>query len=150
MTAGFDDDAAVFEHWQHVPAGLWRWRFFTPAEIACRGTGEIRIVPHALDRLERLRELWGKPLMLSSAYRSAAHNAAIGGGPAHRTGEAFDIRIAGVAAWDLLRLVSAEGWTGIGVSQAGVPAQRFLHIDLCDPGPGLPRPALWSYGTRGE
>ena len=40
-----------YRHWRDVPKDNWRWPNFSPAEIACRGTGSILIHKDALDRL---------------------------------------------------------------------------------------------------
>ena len=85
--------AITYRHWRDVPKNRWRWKHFSPAEIACRGTGSIRVHEEALDRLQALRERLGKPLIVLSAYRSVQHNRAIGGAPRskHHDGTAFDI-----------------------------------------------------------
>ena len=49
------------------------------AEIACRGTGKLLVNKAALDRLQALRDGWGKPLIVRSVYRSPEHNRAVGG-----------------------------------------------------------------------
>jgi hypothetical protein len=41
----------------------WRWPSFSPAEIACRGTGAIKINTEAMDKLQSLRNRHGKPLI---------------------------------------------------------------------------------------
>jgi len=66
-------------HWRDVPENAWRWPNFSPAEIACRGTGKLLINEPALDRLQALRDRLGKPLIVRSAYRSPEHNRAVGG-----------------------------------------------------------------------
>jgi hypothetical protein len=53
-----------------VPESTWRWPYFSPAEIACRGTGKLLINEPALDKLQALRDRLGKPLIVRSAYRS--------------------------------------------------------------------------------
>ena len=45
-----------FDHWREVPESAWRWPNFSPAEIACRGTGKLLVNEPALDRLQALRE----------------------------------------------------------------------------------------------
>jgi hypothetical protein len=42
-----------------VPQHLWRWPNFSPAEIACRGTGQLKLHPEALDKLQALRDRLG-------------------------------------------------------------------------------------------
>ena len=82
-----------YDHHSDVPASDWRWPDFSPAEIACRGTGAIRINTKALDTLQALRDRLGKPLIVRSAYRSPEHNRAVDGAPSskHMDGTAFDI-----------------------------------------------------------
>jgi Peptidase M15 len=63
-----------YEHWRDVPDGPWRWPNFSPAEIACRGTGELLVNEPALDNLQALRARIGKPFIVRSAYRSPEHN----------------------------------------------------------------------------
>ena len=66
-------------HWRDAPEGNWRWPNFSPAEIACRGTGKLLINEPALDRLQALRDRLSKPPIVRSAYRSPEHNRAVGG-----------------------------------------------------------------------
>ena len=68
-----------YRHWRDVPERVWRWPNFSPAEIACRGTGKLLVDEPALDRLQALRDRLGKPLIVCSAYRSPKHNRAVGG-----------------------------------------------------------------------
>ena len=90
------DPIRTFRHFSEVPDHLWRWRNFSPAEIACRGTGQLKLHPEALDRLQALRDRLGKPLIVRSAYRTPEHNRRVGGAPRskHMEGMAFDISMA--------------------------------------------------------
>ena len=97
-----------------------------------------------MDALQALRTAYGKPITITSGYRSPAHNTLVSAtgrtGP-HTTGKACDIAVARADAWALLRLICADGrFTGIGINQKG--AGRFIHIDMLTAGP---RPTLWSY-----
>ena len=65
-----------YDHWREVTEGAWRWKNFSPAEIACRGTGKLLVHEAALDHLQTLREKLGKPFIVRSAYRSPEHNRA--------------------------------------------------------------------------
>jgi hypothetical protein len=38
---------------------VWRWPNFSPAEIACRGTGKVLVNEPALDKLQALRDRLG-------------------------------------------------------------------------------------------
>ena len=51
-----------YAHWRDIPAAVWRWPNFSPAEIACRGTAKLLVDEAALDRLQALRDQLGKPL----------------------------------------------------------------------------------------
>ena len=44
-----------YTHWRDVPTAAWRWPNFSPAEIACRGTGKLLVNEAALDKLQALR-----------------------------------------------------------------------------------------------
>ena len=47
-----------YTHWRDVPKAAWRWANFSPAEIACRGTGKLLVNEAALDKLQALRRGW--------------------------------------------------------------------------------------------
>jgi zinc D-Ala-D-Ala carboxypeptidase len=122
-------------------------KYFKIEEFACRHCGEVRMDPFFLGRIDRLREYYGKPLVVSSGYRCPIHNAATSGtGPTgpHTTGHAADFLVARGQALELLRVaLSMKAFTGIGVQQKGVG--RFIHLDDLPNAPGQPRPTLWSY-----
>jgi len=90
------DPVRSFADYRDVPARLWRWPNFSRAEIACRGTGKLKLHPEALDTLQALRDRLGKPLIVRSGYRSPEHNRAVGGATRskHMEGTAFDISMA--------------------------------------------------------
>ena len=46
----------TYKHWRDVSERSWRWKDFSPAEIACRGSGSLRINEKALDKLQALRD----------------------------------------------------------------------------------------------
>ena len=132
-----------------VQPEVWRWPHIHPSkEWACKGTGEIVIETEFLDKVERLRAIVGWPLMITSGYRSPAHNAAVSTtgehGP-HTTARAVDIRIYGERALILIENALTLGFTGIGVKQHGLRLGRFVHLDDLGELPDRPRPWLWSY-----
>ena len=53
------DPVRSYRHFRDVPSRDWRWKNFSPAEIACRGTGQLKLVPEALDKLQALRDRLG-------------------------------------------------------------------------------------------
>ena len=117
-----------YRHWRDVPRDSWRWPNFSPAEIACRGTGSILIHDAALDRLQALRSRLGKPLIVNSAYRSPEHNARVRGAKRskHLAGTAFDISMANHDPAVFEKAARAEGFLGFGT----YPRSGFMHIDL--------------------
>jgi len=126
------------------------WPHFSAAELACQcGCGRHEMEDSFLTDLEKLRTAFGKPMVVTSAFRCPTHNAQASqtglSGP-HTTGKAVDIKIAGADAHRLLTLALQQGcFTGIGISQAGSHNTRFIHLDTIEPGPGRPRPTIWSY-----
>lgn len=135
------DQPKLYKHWRKVSPDVWRWPHFRPAEVACRGTGELLVHPQALDTLEALRkELGNKPLIVNSGYRSESHNRAIGGAKhsKHREGTAFDISCQNHHPTILRDVALAVGFLAV----AWYPKQNFVHVDL---GParswGAPFPA---------
>jgi hypothetical protein len=117
-----------YRHWRAAPEGNWRWPNFSPAEIACRGTGKLLINELALDKLQALRDRLGKPLIVRSAYRSPEHNRAVGGAKRskHMEGAAFDIAMSNHNPVAFEEAARAVGFLGFGF----YPRSGFMHIDL--------------------
>lgn len=115
-----------FADYRMVPAAAWPWEHFAPAEIACRGDDSILINPAALDALAEARARQGRAFVVLSAYRSALHNARVGGAPrsAHKDGIAFDIALEGHEPEALLAACRAAGFGSFG------RYPTFLHVDL--------------------
>jgi hypothetical protein len=80
--------------------------------------------------LEQVRTLVGKPLNISSGYRSPALNLAVGGAQAsaHLSGLAADITVSGMTPIDLARAI--EG-SGIKFDQL-IYEGTWVHIGLAD------------------
>ena len=121
---------------------------FSRDELKCSFSGECAIEEDALNRLQALREEWGKPIKLSSAYRAAHHpreRTKPAGKPGYHHGingnggMAFDVLIAGEDVVPFIALAIKHGFKGIGVNQKGEWNQRFIHIDTRD------KYACWSY-----
>ena len=122
------DPVRTFRHHRDVPESLWRWKNFSPVEIACRGTGQLKLHPEALDKLQALRDRLGKPLIVRSAYRSPEHNRNVGGAPRskHMDGTAFDIAMANHDPLAFEAAAREVGFLGFGF----YPRSGFIHIDL--------------------
>lgn len=117
---------------------------FTREELQCKcGCGKMEIPMASINRLQKLRDMVGFALPITSGYRCPDHNARVSGtgrtGP-HTKG-AFDIGVSHHQAYMVLAAAIAVGFTGIGVNQKGTG--RFIHVD------DLPesdlRPTVWSY-----
>ncbi|MBF0375074.1 MAG: DUF882 domain-containing protein [Alphaproteobacteria bacterium] len=124
----------------------WRWPNFSPDELRCKHTGEMRMDPAFLDRLQRLRSALGFALPVTSGFRSPSHpeEAKKARPGAHAQGRAVDIAIGGPQLYTLLTYAPALGFTGLGVSQRdGQP--RFVHLDDISGSPYIARPMVWSY-----
>lgn len=117
-----------YQHWRNVPAKEWYWPNFSPAEIACRGTGKLRMNAEALVRLQELRVTLGKPMIINSAYRRPEHNRAVGGAKAskHMEGIAFEVSMANHDPTEFIAAARKAGFRGIGT----YPRSNFVHIDI--------------------
>lgn len=118
---------------------------FSKREFDCKATGENRMQASFMARLQQLRAAYGKPMTISSGYRSPKHpiEAKKSRPGAHSTGYACDVAVQGADAVRLLGLALELGFTGIGVQQKG--SGRFIHLDTHPSAAHTPRPAIWSY-----
>lgn len=116
-----------YAHYSRVPPKQWPWQSFSPREIACKGTGKLVVDTGAMDKLQRLRTNLGKPLVLTSAYRSPEHNKRVGGakGSKHMEGIAFDVRMENHDPQVFEAAARAVGFTSFGY----YPKSGFMHID---------------------
>jgi hypothetical protein len=117
-----------YTHFTDIPASDWRWPSFSPREIASKGEGELLVDDHAMDKLQALRDALGKPLILTSAYRSPKHNKRVGGAKnsRHMQGDAFDVRMDNHDPHEFEAAARKIGFTGFGY----YPKSGFMHIDL--------------------
>lgn len=127
-----------------TPEEWGRIRFFKPGEFDSRdapGSGYSMMEFLLVSRLDALRLAWGKPLVVTSGFRTLAHNTSISGAKnsAHLRGMAADLATEGIGeAIKLSILARAIGFTRIGVDLNG----RLVHVDVDD---SLPNPATWLY-----
>ncbi|MCG7492457.1 D-Ala-D-Ala carboxypeptidase family metallohydrolase [Thalassobius sp. Cn5-15] len=117
----------IYPHWSEFPMSEWRWKDFSPQEMACRGTGRLAIHPPSMDKLQALRDRLGRPVIVNSAFRSDEHNRRVGGakGSFHKKAQAYDVRMDNHDPWVFREAAEAVGFTGFG----GYPKQGFMHID---------------------
>ena len=118
----------IYEHWSQVPRtqSAWPWEFFQPKEMACRGTGKLMVNEEFLGNLDHLRGLLAHSVRVLSAYRSAYHNARVGGAvfSRHLKADAADINIVGQDRIRIRDMAKKAGFTGFGYYHT------FLHVDL--------------------
>ena len=79
-------------------------------------------------KLQKLRDILGVPLYITSAYRCAVHNSRIGSMPnsRHTKGDAVDISIGNINWGVLVEEAKNVGFTGIGYGQN---RGGFIHLD---------------------
>jgi uncharacterized protein YcbK (DUF882 family) len=112
---------------------------FKRSEFVCPCCGANNISDEFIEKLEAVRQVYGKPMYINSGYRCPARNAAVGGvaESAHVEGLAADIGC--TFATDRLKLVDlaiSKGFRRIGVGKS------FVHLDIST---SLPQDVLWVY-----
>jgi len=122
-------------------------RYFKASEFICSHTGTENMDQNFIDKLNQLRDSYGKPMTITSGFRDETHPIEAmkknPKGGAHVSGKACDILVDRKDAFELLSLAFLIGFTGIGVNQKG--ESRFLHLDTIENSPSRPRPTIWSY-----
>lgn len=112
---------------------------FRVREFRCRdGSDPIFVDTELVELLERIREHFGKPVIINSAYRTAAYNLSkkVGGAKfsQHQYGKAADIYIQGVLITKLAEYVESlmpnSGGIGIYPIKTGVRNCAFVHVDV--------------------
>jgi hypothetical protein len=133
-------------------------KYFTKEELACKGTGIVKLDPRFAEALPKFREAWGEAVTPNSVCRTPEHNAKVGGNPnsLHMT-ENHKWPTLGCMAIDwpwrgwsvekqikFAKLAWSMGWS-VGLHNA------FCHLDRrADLGlPQLPQ-AVFLYGSNWE
>lgn len=107
---------------------------FMVREFRCHDGSDLVMVDEALvEMLQRIRDHYSLPVIISSAYRTVAYNSKIGGAAKsqHLYGRAADIRIGGVNPRDIVRWVETEispGGLGLYDYKPG-DKSGFVHVD---------------------
>ena len=125
------------------------WANFPYSELRCRcghcdSTGR-EMDPVFMALLQRLRQVYGKPMPLSSGYRCPLHPNEVNKREAgeHSQGKAVDVKCHGADAVKILQMALNLGFVRVGVKQKG--PGRFLHLGLASEGDRFPSPMIWSY-----
>ena len=103
---------------------------FTVAEFACNGYDEVKIDTGLVVTLQQIRDHFGKPVNITSAYRPPAYNAKIKTASKtskHMLGRAADIQITGISPITVAMYAQFLNAKGIGLYT--YEGAGFVHID---------------------
>ena len=101
---------------------------FKVSEFACHdGSDYIPIDIDLAYKLELIRQHFGKPVTITSAYRTPEYNRKVGGASSsyHTKGKAFDIVVQGISPYDVAHFAQGLWIMGIGCYYDS----GFVHID---------------------
>ncbi len=104
---------------------------FRVSEFACHdGSDKVLVDTNLVKVLQSIREHFGKPVVINSAYRTAAYNKKIGGvsNSKHTVGMAADIVISGVKPVEVARYIESIHPNDYGIGQY----IDFVHVDTRD------------------
>ena len=111
---------------------------FCVREFRCKdGSDKILLSPETVKIIQSVRDYFGKPVTITSAYRTPAHNAKAGGAKfsQHLYGRAADIRVQDVSVEDVAAYAESlmPGWGGVGryPKDAAHPTRKtgWVHVD---------------------
>lgn len=102
---------------------------FKVSEFACKdGSDTVFISPGLVTVLQKIRDHFAKPVVITSAYRNDAYNKKVGGADysQHKYGMAADIYISGVSTEKIADFVETimPNTGGIGIYSS------FVHVDV--------------------
>lgn len=106
---------------------------FKSTEFDCHGTGccsKTLIDEKLVEYLQKIREHFGKPVIISSGYRCERHNKSVGGATAskHKQGMAADIMVTDIKPAEVAKYAESIGILGIGLYETEKDGY-FVHID---------------------
>jgi uncharacterized protein YcbK (DUF882 family) len=102
---------------------------FSLHEFQCKDGSElVKVDEKLVEKLQKLRDMVGKPIVIHSGYRTPEYNKKVGGAneSQHVEGTAADISIKGMNVEDLAKLAEKIGFDGIGI----YVKQSFVHVDV--------------------
>lgn len=102
---------------------------FKVSEFACKDGSDTVFISHGLVTvLQKIRDHFGKPVIITSAYRNDTYNKKVGGADysQHKYGMAADIYISGVSPATIADYVETimPNTGGIGIYSS------FVHVDV--------------------
>lgn len=117
---------------------------FVLSEFACKdGSEDITVDYELIDLLQKMRDALGKPVKVTSGYRTVTYNKKCGGIATshHLTGKAADIKVSGMTPLELAKIADKIGFLGIGVYPT------FTHVDVGGSISG--KKIYWKQDTKG-
>ena len=103
---------------------------FRLREFECPCCHCVRLSPPLLFRLEVLRAIWGRPILITSGYRCPEHNVRVKGSPRslHMLGRAADVVVPFGEQEAVIRMAEKANFSSI------LPYGRrnFLHLGVGD------------------
>lgn len=106
---------------------------FKVSEFLCHGGGccaEGKIDDKLVEILQKIRDHFGKPVHISSAYRCQTWNKQVGGvsNSYHCFGQAADIKVEDTAPAEVAKYAESIGVLGIGLYETDADG-HFVHVD---------------------
>lgn len=106
---------------------------FLASEFLCKGgncCSSGKIDDKLVEILQKIRDHFGKPVRISSAYRCPTWNKKVGGvtGSYHTYGQAADIKVDDVKPAEVAKYAESIGVLGIGLYETKADGY-FVHVD---------------------
>ena len=97
-------------------------------EFASPDTHEVKIDSGILHKIQKIREHFGKPVIITSGYRTVRYNKKVRGAANsyHLKGMAIDWYIKGIPIGELAKVAEQYRFTGIGQYRV----KHFIHTDI--------------------
>lgn len=102
---------------------------FRVREFRCQdGSDTVLVSEELVEVLEAIRNQFGQPVTINSAYRTTSHNAKVGGSAKsqHLEGTAADIRVGGVTPLEVAQYAEEVLGKAGGIGLYGT----FTHVDV--------------------
>lgn len=116
---------------------------FVESEFVCHcGCGQVHLNPRLIPTLIRVREKFGRPMIITSGYRCPSWNALVSasGGREHVDGEAADV----LCTSNFLRFELLAACLEVALKRLGIDS-TFIHIGISE---ALPQRGIWIYPKK--
>lgn len=103
-------------------------KHFSSTEFENKGDKEFFLEEELIEKLEKVREEFGKAITITSGYRSPEYNKKIGGAPAssHISGMAADVTCSNIKELDKLYEICENHFEAVGDGRK----KGFVHVDI--------------------